>query len=144
MVYAERNTWASLIASAVGVTVYVIVVLQQAGGSPLERVDWAPIMLWTIGGSILAAIVLSILWGIVARMRDADADSTSDVRDRDISQIGDRVGQAFLVLGALGALLLCAVRADWFWIAQALFFGFALSALVGGAARVVLYRRGMP
>jgi len=47
------------------------------------------------------------------------------------------------VIAGLGAIVLCAVEADGFWIANALFFGFALSALVGGVARVVAYRRGL-
>ena len=66
MVYEERNTWASLVVTVIALTVYVIVVLQQADGGPLSAVDWWPIMLWTIIGSIVGAIVLSILWGIAA------------------------------------------------------------------------------
>ena len=40
MVYEERNLWSSLIASVIAITVYVIVVLQQADGGPLTDVDW--------------------------------------------------------------------------------------------------------
>lgn len=144
MVYEERNTWAGLIVTVIGLTIYVIVVLQQAAGGPLTDVNWVPIMAWTIGASIVAAIVVSILWGILAGMREPEGVGKSDVRDREISQVGDRVGQAFLVIGGLAAIVLCAVEADWFWIANTVFFGFALSALIGGVARVVLYRRGMP
>jgi hypothetical protein len=32
---------------------------------------------------------------------------------------------------------------DWFWIANTMFAGFALSAFVGGIASVVAYRRGL-
>jgi hypothetical protein len=141
--YVERNTWSGLIVTIVAFTVYIVVVLQQAGGGPLERVDWVPIMLVTIGVSIVAVIILTILWGIVAGMRDPEASRT-DVRDREIGRIGDRVGQAFSAMGGLGAIVLCALEADWFWIANTIFFGFGLSALVGGIATVVLYRRGMP
>ncbi len=49
MVYEERNIWASLIVSVIGMSVYVVIVLQQAAGGPLTDVDWVPIMLWTIG-----------------------------------------------------------------------------------------------
>jgi hypothetical protein len=141
--YVERNTWSGLIVTIVAFTVYIVVVLQQAGGGPLERVDWVPIMLATIGVSIVAVIILTILWGIVAGMRDPEASRT-DVRDREIGRIGDRVGQAFSAMGGLGAIVLCALEADWFWIATTIFFGFGLAALVGGIATVVLYRRGMP
>ncbi|MFD4960087.1 hypothetical protein [Microbacterium sp. NPDC058389] len=143
MVYEERNIWASLIVSVVGMIVYVAVVLQQADGGPLVEVDWVPIMLWTIGGSIVAAILLSIAWGILAGMRDPDGVGKSDQRDRDIAHMSTRVGQAFLVIAGLGVIVLCAFEADWFWIANTMFFGFALSSIVGGVASVIAYRRGL-
>lgn len=143
MVYQERNTWSSLVVTLVALTVYVVLVLQQAGSRPLSDVDWAPLMLWTIALSIAAAILVSILWGIVAGMREPEGVGRSDQRDRDISHLGDRVGQAFMVIGGLGGIVLCAVQADTFWIAHAIFLGFALSAVVGGVARVIAYRRGL-
>mgnify|MGYP003420933407 FL=1 len=143
MVYEERNTWVGLIVSAIGMTVYVIVILQQAGGGPVTDVVWWPIMLWTIGLSIVVSIVVSILWGILAGMRDPDGVGKSDMRDRDIARMGSRVGQAFLVIAGLGVLVLCALEVDWFWIANTMYFGFALSAFVGGVASVIAYRRGM-
>lgn len=82
MVYEERNTWAGLVVSAIGMTVYVIVILQQAAGGPVTDVVWWPIMLWTIGLSIVAVIVISILWGILAGMRatpPASAPRTSAI-----------------------------------------------------------------
>ncbi|MNY73372.1 hypothetical protein D3C86_2121490 [compost metagenome] len=54
-----------------------------------------------------------------------------------------RVGQAFLVIAGLGVILLCAFEADWFWIANTMFFGFALSSIIGGVASVIAYRRGL-
>jgi MFS family permease len=143
MVYEERNTWVGLIVSAIGMTIYVLVVLQQAGGGPVTDVVWWPIMLWTIGLSIVVSIVVSILWGIFAGLRDPDGVGRSDLRDRDIARMGSRIGQAFLVIAGLGVLVLCAFEADWFWIANTMFFGFALSAFVGGVASVIAYRRGL-
>jgi hypothetical protein len=143
MVYEERNLWSSLIASVISMAVYTIVVLQQANGRPLTEVDWVPIMLWTIGASIVAAIAVSIVWGIIAGMVDPQSASTSDQRDRDIARMGGRVGQAFLVLAGLGVIVLCMVEADWFWIANTMYFGFAISTIVGGVAGVIAYRRGL-
>lgn len=143
MVYQERNTWAMLIATVVALGVYLSVVAPQVGTRPIDEIDWAPLMLWTIGGSIVASIVVSIAWGILAGMREPDEVGRTDERDRDIARMGDRVGQAFIVIGGLAAIALCAVEADGFWIANTLFFGFALSALIGGIARVVAYRRGL-
>lgn len=143
MVYEERNIWASLIVSVIGVGVYVVLVLQQAGGGPLTDVDWVPLMLWTIGGSIVAAIVVSIVWGMLAGLGDPDGVGKRDQRDRDIAHMSTRVGQAFLVIAGLGVIVLCAFEADWFWIANAMFFGFALSSIIGGVASVIAYRRGL-
>ncbi|NYE18854.1 hypothetical protein [Microbacterium immunditiarum] len=143
MVYEERNTWSSLVVTLIAMIVYVVVVLQAAGGGPLTDVDWWPIMLWTIAGAIVVTIVVSILWGMLAGMRDPDEVGKSDQRDRDIARMGERVGTAFLVLGGLAVIVLCAFEADWFWIANAMFFGFAISNIVGAIARVVAYRRGL-
>lgn len=143
MVYEERNIWSSLIVSVIGMAVYTVLVLQQAAGAPVEDVDWVPLMLWTIGLSIAAAIVVSIVWGIFAGMRDPDGVGTSDQRDRDISHMGARVGQAFLVIAGLGVIIECAFELDWFWIANTMFYGFAVSSIVGGIASVIAYRRGL-
>lgn len=143
MVYEERNVWAGLIVTVVAMAVYVVVVLQQAAGGPLTDVQWWPIMLWTIGGSIVGAIVLSVVWGMIAGLRDPGGVGVSDQRDRDIARMGGRVGQSFLVLAGLGVIVLCAVQADRFWIAHTMFFGFGLSAFVGGVASVIAYRRGL-
>ena len=33
---------------------------------------------------------------------------------------------------------------DWFWIANTMYLGFALSGILEGIAKVVAYRRGLP
>ena len=54
MVYEERNLWSSLIVSVITIAVYTVIVLAQANGGPIADVDWVPIMLWTIGVSIVS------------------------------------------------------------------------------------------
>lgn len=143
MVYHERAAWAGLITSVVTMVVYVVLILNGANGGDLATVDWFPPMLWTIGGGIVLSILITILWGIVAGMRDRASATASDIRDRDISRLGGRVESAFLVIAGLGVIVLCAVGADVFWIANTMFLGFAVSAFVGGIARVIAYRRGL-
>lgn len=143
MVYEERNVWAGLIVSPVAAVVYVVLLLQQAGGGPLTATDWFPLMLGTIGGGIVATLVLSIVWGIVAGMTDSDGVGRSDIRDRDIGRMGARVEQAFVALAGIGVIVLCGLGADVFWIANTMFLGFLVAAVVGGIARVVAYRRGL-
>jgi hypothetical protein len=143
MVYQERVAWSELIVSVITIAVYVALVLGRAGDGDLTAVDWLPLMLWTIGGGIALTIVISIAWGIIAGMRDPHAATATDIRDRDISRLGGRVEHAFLVIAGLGVIALCAAGAHLFWIANTMFFGFAISALIGGIARVIAYRRGL-
>ncbi|WP_417508972.1 hypothetical protein [Microbacterium sp.] len=143
MVYHERAAWAGLVMSVVTMGVYLTLVLSNAGGGDVTGVDWFPLMLWTIGGSILLTILITILWGIIVGMRDREAASASDIRDRDISRLGGRVESVFLTIAGLGVIALCATGADVFWIANTMFLGFAVAAFVGGIARVVAYRRGL-
>ncbi|WP_447913756.1 hypothetical protein [Microbacterium phyllosphaerae] len=143
MVYEERNAWSGLLVGAVVITAYVVIVLQQAAGRSVTEVDWLPPMLWTIGIGIVSTIAISIVWGIIAGAKDPDGVGRSDVRDRDITRMGARVEQAFVVIAGLGVIALCAVGADVFWIANTMFAGFAVSAMVGSVARVVAYRRGL-
>ena len=144
MGYGERNSWIGLITAVISIGVYVALVAPQLATTPVGDIDWAQPMLWTIGGGIVVTIFFSIIWGTLVRMRHADDRPVEDVRDRDISQMGSRVGQAFLVIGILGALVLCAVTAEWFWIANTLYVASALSALIDVIARVIVYRAGMP
>ena len=143
MAYEERNTWVGLFVSVVSLAVYVTLVLGQAGDGPLTEVVWWPIMLWTIVGSVVAVIVVNIVWSVLARSGDRDGIGTADQRDRDIARMGSRVGQAFLVIAGLGVIVLCALESDVFWIANTMYLGFVLSAFVGGIASVIAYRRGL-
>ncbi len=143
MVYEERNAWAGLIVGVLVIGGYVVVMVQQSVGRPVTEVDWLPPMLWTIGIGIVATIALSIVWGIIAGAKDPDGVGKSDIRDRDIGRMGSRVEQAFVVIAGLGVIALCAVGADVFWIANTMFAGFAVAAMVGSVARVVAYRRGL-
>lgn len=141
MSYEEKGTWVYLVVAVVGYTVYLSLVLPQLmGGVPVEEVDYVPVMLWTIGGAIVVTIVLRILVEIVF-----PSESTKgDVRDKEIDRLGTRVGSSFIVIGALGALVLSMLEADWFWIANVIYLCFVLSALLESITRLVAYRRGVP
>ena len=65
MVYEERNTWATLIATVITVPIYIVIVLIQADGGPITDVEWVPILLWTMGASIVGAIVVTGVYKLV-------------------------------------------------------------------------------
>lgn len=141
MSYEEKGTWLYLVVAVVGFTVYATLVLPQlVGGTAVGEIEYVPVMLWTIGGAIVASIVGRILIEIVF-----PSDSRKgDVRDREIDQLGERVGSAFIVIGALGALVLAMFQAQWFWIANVIYLCFVLSAILSSITKIVVYRRGVP
>src|SRR5690606_24665700 len=122
---------------------YVVLVLGQAGSGELVEVNWWPLMLWSIGGGIVLSILITIIWGMAVGVRDRESATASDMRDVDINRMGSRVEHAFLVIAGLGVIVLCAVGADVFWIANTMFLGFAVSTFIGTIARIIAYRRGL-
>lgn len=138
MSYQEKNTWAYGVIAALGYGAYLAVVLSRVDGGPLTAVAYAGPMLATIGAAIAAGILAGIVLGATSPDR-----SVRDEREREIERMGERVGQSFLVLGGVAGLVLALLEADWFWIANALYLGFVLSALLSAAARLVAFRRGV-
>jgi drug/metabolite transporter (DMT)-like permease len=140
MTYEERTTWAQLLVAIVGTLAYVVIVLGKADGGPLIDVAYQSTLLWVIGLSIVASILLSITFSILSGERSF----RSDQRDKEISAFGTRMGQAWIVIGALAAMLMAMAEWDWFWIANSIYFGFAIGSIFECVAKVVAYRRGIP
>jgi hypothetical protein len=101
MGYGERNVWAGLIVGVIVVGGYLAYLLVQLSAVPATDVAWQWPMVWTIGAGIAGTIVLSIVWGIVAGLRDRDEEHRLDQRDTDIERMGSRVGQAFMAIGGI-------------------------------------------
>jgi hypothetical protein len=142
MTAQERSAWIFGAIALAGYATYLVVVLQSARGGPLVDAPYQAPLVATIVGAMVANIVVSIIASIVVGSFGSRGASRVDVRDVEISQMGERVGSAPLVLGALCALVLALVGADPFWIANVLYLGFVLSALLGTAARLTAYTGG--
>jgi hypothetical protein len=141
MSYEEKGTWVYLVIAVIGYAVYLFLVLPDLlTGMPTDEIDYVPAVLWTIGGAIVGAIVLRIL----VEMFFPSGDTRGDVRDKEIDRLGERVGNAFLVIGALGALVLALFEAGYFWIANVIYLGFVLSAILSSITKVIVYRKGVP
>lgn len=140
MTHEEKRAWTMLVVSVVAYAVYATVVLSRAGGGPLTDTPYAGVLLWTVGGAIVANVVAEIGMGVV----NPRASRVKDVRDREIGRLGDHVGQAFVVIGAVSAMLMALAEWDWFWIANVVYLCFVLSAVVGSLTKVIVYRRGVP
>ncbi|MFF4891951.1 hypothetical protein [Micromonospora chersina] len=140
MTHEEKRAWTMLVVSVIGYAVYAAVVLTRVDGRPLSATPYAGVLLWTVGGAIVANIVAEIAMGVV----NPRASRVKDVRDREIGRLGDHVGQAFVVIGAVSAMLMALAEWDWFWIANVIYLCFVLSAVVGSLTKVIVYRTGVP
>lgn len=139
MTYEEKGVWVYLVVVLATYGAYLGIVLGQLGTTPVAEIDYVGPLLWTIGASIVAAIVLRIIVEIVL----PSGKQKADARDKDIDRTGERLGNWPLIAGALGALVLAITQAPYFWIANALYLGFAASAVIASIIKITLYRRGM-
>jgi len=138
--HQEKRAWIMLVVSTVAYGVYAGIILSRADGQPLPQVPYAATLLWTIGASILASIVLEIALGVV----NPRASRLKDDRDRQIGRLGDYTGQSFVIIGAAAAMLMAMARWDTFWIANVIYLCFFLSAVLGAATKIIAYRKSFP
>lgn len=134
----EKRAWIMLLVTAAAYGGYLAVVLGGAAGGPLAATPYVATLLWSVGGAIAVSIVLHVAVTLAAGKEDA----VRDERDRQIHRFAEYVGQSFVVVGGVGALVLAMAEADPFWIANTLYLGFVLSGLLGSVARIVSYRSG--
>ncbi len=140
MTHNEKRAWIMLVVTVVTYATYLVTVASRANGRPLPDVPYAATLLWTIGAAIVASIVAEIAIGIV----NPRASRDKDVRDRQIGQLGDHIGQSLLVIGAVSAMLMAMAGWDRFWIANVIYLGFVLSAVLGSIAKIGMYRGSFP
>lgn len=138
MSFEEKSAWVMGILAVAAYAVYLAIVLGLAGSEPLTEVPYVAPLLCTVGGSIVASIVLHT----AIRAFSAKEAGIKDQRDKEIYRFGESVGQSFLVVGGVAALIMAMAEADHFWIANAIYLAFFLSAILGSVAKIVAYRRG--
>lgn len=138
MSYEEKNTWAFGVIAALGYVVYLVWSF-AAGGGPLDPSTYVWPMVWAIGVGIAAGI----LAGIVIGASGGRGGGRVDQRDKEIGWLGARVGNSFIVIGGVAALILCFVQAPHAYIANALYLCFVLAAILESVAKLVAYRRGL-
>jgi hypothetical protein len=138
MATEEKRAWIMLFVTIIGYGSYLVLVLGGARGGPLVLASYVPALLWTIAGMIIAGIVLNIAAAIVA-LRDA---GKTDQRDKEINRLGEHIGQWFVIVGAVLALVFAITAQDAFWIANVVYLAFVLSAITASVAKITAYRRG--
>ncbi|GAA1008103.1 hypothetical protein Aple_045130 [Acrocarpospora pleiomorpha] len=140
MTLEEKRAWIRLVVAVAAYGGYVAVVLTQAGGRPLAEAPYGAALLGSVGAAIIAAIVIEI----VVNALDRQASLMKDERDREIGRLGDHVGQSFVVIGGVAAMLMAIAEWEHFWIANVVYLCFVLSAVLGNVTKVIVYRRSLP
>jgi hypothetical protein len=139
MSYEEKRTWVYLVTSAAAYAVYLIIVAGRVASTPAAHVSYVPVLLWSLGGSIVASIIGRVA---IETARPSDSRQT-DARDRDIARFGEYASRWCIVAGAAAGLAMALARWDYFWIANVIYLGFVAWAVSGSAIRLVAYRRGL-
>ncbi|MEU9126672.1 hypothetical protein AB0D08_00920 [Kitasatospora sp. NPDC048540] len=136
--FEEKRAWIMLLVAVVSYGTYLSILLGRPGGPPLAEQPYAGALLWTVGLSIVVSIVLHIVVSIAS----PEGANVKDQRDREIHRAGDHIGQSFVAIGALTGLGLAMADADQFWIANAIYLAFTLSAVLASTAKIAAYRVG--
>ena len=139
----EKGQWVYLVAFGVTYGAYFVITLGQLGQTAPADIDYVPTMLWAIGIGIALAIVGRMAVEIVSRISDEIAGHDDGPVAGDIGRFGEFVAGSVLGVGMVVPFVLTLAEFDYFWIANAMYFAFALAALIGTVVKVVAYRRGI-
>lgn len=140
MAKEEKTAWIMLLVTVGTYAIYLSLLFGRVGSGILVKTPYRDLILWTVLSSILANIILSIFVSIISH-RD---NHKKDLRDREIYRFSEYIGQAFIVIGGVSALLMAMYKVDYFWIANVLYLGFVLSAVLSSISKIMMYRRGVP
>jgi hypothetical protein len=139
MTFEEKVSWVYGAVAVVVFGVYFTSILGQARNTAVTEIAFQQPMLIAIGATVAASILGGILVGI---SKPSEADK-SDARDKEINRFGEYVGGSVLGFGMVLPLGLTLVKADHFWIANAICAALVLSTLVSTIVKLVAYRRGL-
>ncbi|MCU1549757.1 MAG: hypothetical protein JWR36_317 [Glaciihabitans sp.] len=134
----EKTAWIGLVLAIGTYAVYAGIILSQGLATPLADVPYISTLLWTIGVSIVGSIIVQIAVSIVTR-----DTGKKDRRDKEIYRFGEYFGRWFLIVAALGAMVMAMAEWPYFWIANVIYLGFVLSTVLASVLKIVAYRRGI-
>jgi hypothetical protein len=139
MSYEEKGVWTQLLSSAAAYIAYLAIVVPRLFHTPAAHVSYLlPLLVTTLASVFIATVVRSALE--VAKPSDS---SKADVRDRDIARFGEHASRWCIVGGAIAGFIGASNHWNYFWIANVIYLGFVLWAVVDSVLRLVAYRRGL-
>lgn len=149
MSFEEKTTWVSVVVGALVPIVYFATVLPQLADTPAADIAYQRPLVVAVIASIVLTVVGTIAMAIgtaigveITGTGSVDAIDRKDERDVSISRRGDVVGYYVASVGAVVALILTMLEADYFSIANTLYLSFAVAGLVSGIVKLRAYRRG--
>jgi len=149
MPYEEKVAWVSGFVAILVSGVYASVVVPLLGSGPVGAIAYQRPMLIAIGAmivvTIVGMIVMSIATAVSAQVTGSgsvDDIDRRDERDADIGRRGELVGYYVSSIGLVAALALAMLKADHFWIANAIFVSLMIATVVSSVVKVFIYRRG--
>ena len=140
MTLGERVTWIYGVLVPLAAIGYFAVVLPPIADTPLSQIAWQIPMIVAIAAVIVGTIAATIVSAIVAAIVTRDVEQSSDIRDTEISQRGERATLAVTGVGIALVLVLAMIDADQFVIGSALFAVGAVSAVWASIVKIRSYR----
>ncbi len=138
----EKHWWTYAAIALVVPTVYFALVLPQAAGTPVDEIEFQVPLLIAGGAGAVLGVIATIVLRIVSDIASPKGAALKDQRDRDIHRLGEYVAGIVLAAAMVVPFGLAMLEVDHFWIANAMYLAFVLSALAGSAVKLVAYRRG--
>jgi drug/metabolite transporter (DMT)-like permease len=139
MAFGEKHWWIYAVIVVVVPGIYFVNLLGQVSTTVVTEIEYQRPLLTAVGAAIVLAIVANIVLGIASPTKAAKRD----VRDADISRLGEYVGGVVFAVGMVLPFALAMTEADHFWIANSMYLACVLSALAGTTVKLVAYRRGL-
>jgi hypothetical protein len=138
MTVTERYQWAYGIAVALTSGAYFVWLGIQLSDTAATDIDYVSPLLWTLLASF---IVHTFGRGFAAHA--SRGDLTADGRDREVGRRADALSFFVFSILVAGAMALGLFGLDAFWITNALFLAFSLTAVFNVVAKAYYYRRGV-
>jgi hypothetical protein len=139
MSYEEKGTWVYLVTVVGAYAAYLVIILGRVHDTPVTEVPYGWVLLWTTVASVVASTAGRT---VVETARPSDS-RRKDVRDKEIYRFGEYASRWCVVGGAAAAFFMALAKVDYFWIANVIYLGFVLWAVVGSVVKLVAYRRGL-
>jgi hypothetical protein len=142
MAVEEKRWWTYGAVALVVSAIYFAFILSKVAGAPIDEIDFQLPLLVAAGTGALLATIATIVLRIASRIGAPTGAARTDQRDRDINRLGEYVGGIVLAVTMVLPFTLALLAVDQFWIANAMYLAFTMSAVAGSATKVAIYRRG--